>query len=168
MRIIRAKSLLIASLVGVPGLTVAAHAGPKAADFGFTLIDSSGLGDPADEQRIAGLDSQLQDRLRQAGYEITDITPVATQVKQQDLQDCGECAPALARQLGAAVSVYGWVQKVSNLILDINLVIRSADTGAMLRAGSVSIRGDTDESWRRGLDYLLSERIFPHGQGLLQ
>jgi len=168
MPIVRPETFLIALLAGVPALSAAAHAGPKAADFGFTLIDSSGLGEPADAQRITALDAQLQDRLREAGYEISDVAPVAAQVKEQDLQDCGECAPALARQVGAAVSVYGWVQKVSNLILDINLVVRSADTGAMLRAGSVSIRGDTDESWRRGLDYLLSERIFPHGQGLAQ
>lgn len=159
------------SLLVLLGLTISAHAEPKAAVFGFTLIDSSSLGaasSSADEGRIAALDSQLEDRLRQAGYEIADTAPVAAQVKVQDLQDCGECAANLAHQLGAAVSVYGWVQKVSNLILDINLVIRSADSGAMLRAGSVSIRGDTDESWRRGLDYLLSERIFPNGEGLPQ
>lgn len=146
----------------------AVHAAPTAAVFGFALIDTSTIADAADAKRIEALDSQLRDKLRQAGYHLADTAPVAEQAKVQDLQDCGECAAILARQLGAAVSVYGWVQKVSNLILDINLVIRSAADGKMLRAGSVSIRGDTDESWRRGLDYLLAERIFPHGEGLPQ
>ncbi len=153
--------LLIAS-------AAAARAEPTAAVFGFTLIDTSSIANAADAKRIDALNSRLRDKLRHAGYHLADTAPVAAQVKVQDLQDCGECAAILARQLGAGISVYGWVQKVSNLILDINLVIRNAATGTMLRAGSVSIRGDTDKSWTRGLDYLLAERIFPHGEGLPQ
>ena len=43
-----------------------------------------------------------------------------------------------------------WVQKVSNLILNINLEVRSA-AGAIRYRGSVDIRGNTDESWLRGV-----------------
>ena len=66
----------------------------------------------------------------------------------------------LARQLGAQQVAYGWVQKVSNLILNVNLVVEDAATGKTLRADSVDIRGNTDESWTRGLRYLLNERMF--------
>ena len=52
------------------------------------------------------------------------------------------------------------MQKVSNLILNVNLVIEDAATGRPLRAGSVDIRGNTDKSWQRGLRYLLDERLF--------
>ncbi len=55
---------------------------------------------------------------------------------------------------------YGWVQKVSNLILNINLVIEDAQTGKVLRADSVDIRSNTDNSWSRGLRFLLNERLF--------
>ena len=55
----------------------------------------------------------------------------------------------------------GWVQKVSNLILNINLYLRNAATGDVLVLGSVDIRGNTDESWRRGTEYLLKHRILP-------
>ena len=54
--------------------------------------------------------------------------------------------------LGAA---WGTVQKVSNLILNINVYTEDAESGKMKFARSVDIRGNTDESWRRGLDYLL-------------
>lgn len=43
-----------------------------------------------------------------------------------------------------------WVQKVSNLILNINLEVRS-EAGATRYRGSVDIRGNTDESWLRGV-----------------
>ena len=42
-----------------------------------------------------------------------------------------------------------WVQKVSNLILNINLEVRSA-SGVTRYRGSVDIRGNPDKSWLRG------------------
>lgn len=107
------------------------------------------------------LDSLLKTKLQDAGYELVSTAPVMNQVKQQDMLDCQTCAADLARELGAEVSVFGWVQKVSNLILNLNLVMRDAKTAKVLSAGSVSIRGDTDESWKRGLDYLMTQRILP-------
>ena len=53
-----------------------------------------------------------------------------------------------------------WAQKVSNLILDLNIRITDADSGQVVRGGSVDIRGNTDESWDRGLKYLLTEHVF--------
>ena len=47
------------------------------------------------------------------------------------------------------------MQKVSNLILNINVYMEDAESGKMKFARSIDIRGNTDESWRRGLDYLL-------------
>ena len=52
------------------------------------------------------------------------------------------------------------VHEISNLILNINLQVREVATGRLIQAGTVDIRGNTDESWRRGLRYLLERRIF--------
>ena len=57
--------------------------------------------------------------------------------------------------------VIGWVQKVSNLILNLNLQVRDVESGAIVSAASVDIRGNTDKSWRRGAIYLLEHRILP-------
>ena len=54
----------------------------------------------------------------------------------------------------------GLVQKISNLILNINVTIRDLHDGRALRAGSVDIRGNTDESWSRGMSYLVRNRLF--------
>ncbi|HQT26410.1 MAG TPA: DUF2380 domain-containing protein, partial [Burkholderiales bacterium] len=59
------------------------------------------------------------------------------------------------------ISVVGWVQKVSNLILNINVAARSVTTGKVIEEGSVDIRGNTDESWSRGLSYLMRNRLHP-------
>ncbi len=77
----------------------------------------------------------------------------------QSIRDCNGCELALAKALGAELAAYGWVQKVSNLILNVNLVIEEVGTGKRLQAGSVDIRGNTDESWERGLRYLVRERV---------
>ena len=56
--------------------------------------------------------------------------------------------------MGGPALLHGWGQKVSNLILNINVYMEDAESGKMKFARSVDI-GNTDESWRRGLDYLL-------------
>jgi hypothetical protein len=151
---------------------VAAHAAPiRAVFFGFKLEDTSLEGEmngpsTAETARVQMLDRLLEQKLTEAGYQLISTAPIAAELKKQDLVDCEGCAASLARQLGAEVSVIGWVQKVSNLILNINIVMRDAQTGKMVRAGSVSIRSNTDESWRRGLDYLLAEKILPKGEAL--
>jgi hypothetical protein len=48
-----------------------------------------------------------------------------------------------------------WVQKVSNLILNINIEVRSAATDEIVYVKSVDIRGNTDETWLRGVRRLV-------------
>ena len=78
----------------------------------------------------------------------------------QSIRGCNGCEIDLARELGADRLAYGWVQKVSNLILNVNVVFEDVATGQTLQADSVDIRGNTDESWSRGLRYLVDERLF--------
>ena len=61
--------------------------------------------------------------------------------------------------IGAEWAAWGTVQKVSNLILNINLYMEDAQTGKIEFAKSVDIRGNTDESWRRGLDYMIHHYV---------
>ena len=66
----------------------------------------------------------------------------------------------IAAEMGARYAISGEVQKVSNLILAVNLYVRDAATGKSVRAGAVDIRGNNDESFRRGYSYLLKNIIF--------
>ena len=148
----------------IPAILLAPPAmadGPKLAVFDFTLIDTSPA--PPTKEEFARLD-RLSDQLRSAlesRFTVVDAAPLQKKDSGAiSIRGCNGCEIDMARQLGAQQIAYGWVQKVSNLILNINLVIEDAASGKTLRADSVDIRGNTDESWTRGLRYLLNERLF--------
>ena len=54
-----------------------------------------------------------------------------------------------------SVIIIGWVQKVSNLIPNINIEVKEVNSGRMLYVKSVDLRGNTDDSWLRGIRYMV-------------
>ena len=60
----------------------------------------------------------------------------------------------------------GWVQKVSNLILNMNVVVRDTATGEVVSGKSVDMRGNTDESWSRALDWLVRKYLLAPHEGV--
>ena len=155
------KSLLAASLLAALIAPAAAETPPELAVFDFALTNTSlAASTPEELARLQRLDQQLRDGLR-SRFTLVDMTPVRDRLARVDsIRGCNGCELDLARQLGAQQVAYGWVQKVSNLILNVNLVVEDTATGHTLHADSVDIRGNTDESWSRGLRYLLNERMF--------
>jgi Protein of unknown function (DUF2380) len=139
----------------------------RTAIFGFELIDTSLEGEAngprADETaRLVRLSEQLRSLVKKSGkLEVINIAPVENEARKENLQKCGGCDADLAQKVGAEISVTGTVQKVSNLILNINLYVRVVATKKPLVAMSVDIRGNTDESWSRGLEYLVRTRFLP-------
>jgi len=87
---------------------------------------------------------------------------IAEQRRTQALHACNGCELELARAAGAQYVLVGWVQKVSNLILNLNGGIRDVGTGRDLLIRSVDLRGNTDASWSRAASRLarvLIERL---------
>jgi hypothetical protein len=144
-------------------LAAPARSADRMALLPFALENTSLEPDRPDElARIVMLDEVAVARLEEAGYELVDTAPVAEEVGAlSSIRGCNGCEIALGRKLGASQVAFGWVQKVSNLILNINMVVRDVGSGRLLAAGSVDIRGNTEESWRRGVVYLLDRRIVP-------
>ena len=138
--------------------------------FDFELIDTSLEGAtrgarPDEQQRLARLsDHQL---LRDSGrFSLVDITPIASEALASNLQACGGCDIQLARRIGAELAITGTVQKVSNLILNMNIYVRDASSGATIAAMSADMRGNTDETWSRTLNWLVHNRLLAPGYGL--
>ena len=160
---------MIAALVSVAHLAalpaIAQDSAVDVALFEFELIDTSVEGEimgknPDETRRLDELGEQLRQAFSQAdGFELTEMAPVAEEAARRGLQRCGGCDVTLAEEVGADWSVTGTVQKVSNLILNINIYVRDVDTGEMIQAMSADIRGNTDESWQRGLDWLIRNRL---------
>jgi hypothetical protein len=72
----------------------------------------------------------------------------------------------LARRIGAKLAITGTVQKISNLILNMNIYVRDASSGATIAALSADMRGNTDESWTRALNWLVRNRLLAAGYGV--
>lgn len=111
--------------------------------------------------RLALAERELRKRLESKGYVLVDPAPVARQAAAYaSLRECNGCELDLARELGAEQAALAWVGKTSNLILDMTLRIGDVGTGKLVRKGSIAIRGNTDESWLRGIRYLVEEVVF--------
>lgn len=155
------RSLLLACALAGTFSPAMAKTLPTVAVFEFALTNTSlAASTPEELARLQRLDQQLRNGLRDH-FELVDVGPVRDRLAGVDsIRGCNGCELDLARQLGAQQVAYGWVQKVSNLILNVNLVVEDVSSGRTLRAESVDIRSNTDESWTRGLRYLLNERMF--------
>lgn len=159
--------LILWLLLGLlPGWLQAAETEPiPVAVFDFELIDSSLEGammgrSPQETERLARLGDQLRGALNASPEYVTVETPeILAEARRRNLQSCGGCDRKLAAKAGASRSVTGTVQKVSNLILNINVYVRDVESGEMVKAASADIRGNTDQSWRRGLDWMLRNRL---------
>lgn len=135
---------------------------PKAAVFDFQLADQGMLGPTdADRARLAPLSDLLRSLLKESGrYKIVSTDPVKEEVaKGPDLRRCNGCADDYARKLGADVAITGEIQKVSNLILNINLYVKDLTGNKPEQAYSVDIRGNNDTSFDRGLRYLVKNNL---------
>jgi hypothetical protein len=137
-------------------------AAERIALFDFELINTGLEPTRPDEQARLVMISGLAraEFARRGDFEVLDVAPLAEEVERIYLRGCNGCELGLAQRLGAQLAGIGWVQKVSNLILNINLQVRDVASGRLTHAGTVDIRGNTDESWERGLRYLLERRIF--------
>lgn len=134
--------------------------------FGLHFNDTStegainGIRDDETARTLMAADL-VADDMTARGFTLVPISPVAAKLATvNNPARCNGCDVKLAGELGADYALAGEVQKVSNLILNLNLVLRDAHTGATVRAGSVDIRGNNDESWQRGTRYLLKNIIF--------
>jgi TolB-like protein len=137
----------------------------RVAVFDFEMIDTSLDGEmkgtSAEEKaRLAKLAPELRTKLAASDrFVVVDTNSVNERAHAQNLQACGGCDATLAHEVGADVALTGTVQKVSNLILNINIYLRDAKDDRMLQAMSADIRGNTDESWSRGLSYLIRNKL---------
>ena len=143
---------------------------PKLAVFDFELIDTSlpgeFYGSRPEEARLLLISEQLRKELAESGkFQLLNIAPVRDAARRANLQACGGCDLKLAGQLGADLEITGMVQKVSNLIINLNIYLRDVKTGALITAASADMRGNTDESWSRTMSYLIRNRLLAPNYG---
>jgi hypothetical protein len=138
----------------------------KLAVFDFELIDTSLEGEVnglrEDEQkRLQMISEQLRTMLAESGrYEVVNLALMKDKIDSAGYRyNCNGCVTDLAAAAGAEQAMTGTVQKVSNLILNINVYLWDVKKGEQTGGTSVDIRGNTDKSWSRGVSYLVRNRI---------
>ena len=114
----------------------------------------------AQDRRILLISDAFRKDLERRGmYRIADNSTVSIMITdletRQALRNCNGCEIDIGRALGSDVVVIGWVQKVSNLILNINIEVRDVGSGQMLYVKSVDLRSNTDRSWLRGIRFMV-------------
>lgn len=139
---------------------------PTIAVLPFELIDDQHELAPAKVEytRLPVITRQLTDGLQSRGlYRVLDAAPARRLIDElrsrETLRDCNGCELEIGKALKADRVLVGWVQKVSNLILNVNIRIEDVSSGALVLQKSVDIRGNTDESWRRGVEALLRDMV---------
>ena len=156
---LRVALLAALLLIAIAPAAAADDDARRVAFFGFQLINTSlEPTSEAETARIAMLDDLFRDKLTASGrFEIVALPPDVQQAVAEgpEISGCNGCERRFATRSGAGLAAWGTVQKVSNLILNINVYVTEAETDEPFFVRSVDIRGNTDESWRRGLDYLL-------------
>jgi hypothetical protein len=163
-RLKKTSNARLAAVLALPTLcgSSEAQAASKAAVFDFQFVNLGQL-EPtqADKDRLPRLSDELRTLLAKSGvYDIVPVSSYKTAIdKGAPLRNCGGCAIDYAQKLGAQFAITGEIQKVSNLILNINVYIADVSGATPEKAFSVDIRGDTDESFDRGVKYIVKNNI---------
>lgn len=122
----------------------------------------------AERGRIHAVEEVFKSQLESTGE--FRFIPASAEIKSkisegQTVGDCGGCEIDYGVSSGADISAWIVVQKVSNLILNINLYMVDVPERKILLTQSVDIRGNTDLSWTRGMTYLVKHHVIHRGIG---
>ena len=164
----------LGALLGLALAAVALAAAPAKAEdaprvaavFDFEFVNWSqeadyGADNTVEIRRLALISDLLRELLAESGrFELRDTGPLAERVAAvNSLRGCNGCDAGLARELGAELAITGVVNKVSNMELAIVIRARDAETKKILIEYQAEIRGNTDQSWTRGVSWIVRNRI---------
>ncbi len=157
----------LALAISTPALAV-----PKVAIFPFDIRDVEIEGDlmaqPKEEdvRRMRLVADELKTLMQKAGtYEVVDTTPLAAEIeKASPFSKCGGCEAALGKQAGADLAVTGYVDKLSDALISLQLFARDTTTGEVKKSMSAEIRGNTDDLWLHGIRWLWKNRFNAEAQ----
>ncbi|WP_439542702.1 DUF3280 domain-containing protein [Hyphomicrobium sp.] len=118
----------------------------------------------AERARMTKVGNSFKEQLEISGQ--FDVKPVPEKMAAeiaagQTLGECGGCELDYGAKLGVDRIAWINVQKVSNLILNLNVYMADVKEKKMTFVRSVDIRGNTDESWTRSLKYLVKNYLLP-------
>ena len=138
---------------------------PTLAVLDFELVDDQDNPATAEatQQRLKNATAQLRRELSEHQlYRLQRLQPADAllarlRAQQAYLYRCDDCAAQIGQLLGVDLVMVSWVQKVSELILNVNVQIYDVGAERVVFSKSVDLRGNTDTSWARAVHYLVRD-----------
>lgn len=160
--------LLIGVLaLGQWGVAAAAPDKPKLLMFDFALqdymkSDDGAADDPLMLRRTLDLSDEVRTYLKNEGrFSLVDNANYRDAIEKvtggRNFFACRACYMAAAKTAGADYVAVGWVQRVSNLIIEFNFRVEEVATGKVVDKSYISIRGNSDKSWHDGAMFLMKD-----------
>jgi Protein of unknown function (DUF2380) len=118
----------------------------------------------AERARLASIAELFKSRLKASGrYKFVPVPAelAAKMAAGPQIGACGGCEFDYGKRLGGEFAAWIVVQKVSDLILNINVYMADVAARKLTFVKSVDIRGNTDQSWTRGMTYLVKNYMLP-------
>jgi hypothetical protein len=138
----------------------------KIAVFDFELADKSAGGsmigqDSVDTEHLKTSTEQARRMLAASGrFAIVDASSVSDDVASAGgIQHCNGCEGPLAARLGADQSMVGLITRVSRTEYTLQILVRDTQTGAVVSNVFTGLRMGTNDSWPRGVKWLMSNKI---------
>ncbi len=170
--VLRINCLIVAALLATGLLQSSAIAAPSAAVqkiaiFPFDIRDIEIEGDPfakpkdEDLRRMKLVATELKTLMEKDGkFAVVSLEPLAKEVEAASpFNKCDACEVPIAKQAGADLAVTGYVDKLSDALISLQLFAREAESGKLVKAMSAEIRGNTDELWLHGIRWLWRNRF---------
>ena len=140
----------------------------KIAVFDFELNDKSAGGavigqDAVDTEYLTRSTETARGMLSASGrYSIVDTSSAAAEVMSAGgIEHCNGCDAPLAKKLGADQSMVGLLTRVSRTEYTLQIVVRDAESGTAVSSAFTGLRMGTNDSWPRGVKWLMNNRILP-------
>ncbi len=93
-------------------------------------------------------------------YSVVETGSVADEVSSAGgIQQCKGCDGPLAKKLGADQSMVGVVTRVNRTEYTLQILVRDAQTGAVVSNDFTGLRMGANYAWPRGVKWLMTNRI---------
>lgn len=164
VEMLRALVFLLVSLIVSPAL-----AAQKIVIFPFDMRDAQQEGEivpqyqEEDLRRLKVVADELKALMTKDGrYEVLDLTPLSADVEKAfPFSKCDGCDKDIAEKAGADLALTGFVDKLSDALISLQLFVKDVKSGEMKKTMSAEIRGNTDELWLHGVRWLWRNRFSP-------
>jgi hypothetical protein len=170
-RVLTASLAAAAACLAIQPAAAAEPGSVRIAVFDFELNDASAGGgiiaqDAIDTANLRESTEEARRMLSASGrYNIVETGSVADEVSAAGgIQHCKGCDAPLAKKLGADQSMLGVVTRVNRTEYTLQILVRDAQSGAVVSNDFTGLRMGANYAWSRGVKWLMTNRILSaHG-----